>query len=241
MPVDMWTIGWRRPAPPPPLPEQARKAGKCSPSPTYPPAQQQQQDLLMIILKESVDRSWSSRTTPPCSVWILTTVHSGNFKPLALRQIQTAADTLCRAGSLLACSQCHHDEQRVRLARRLPTWPGRALASLCGLTGGDQRLRRERPSPSGTAVRIRYLLCGIIALVRTGAVVQGKAKPKEHQQHGKFGEPGRHRFRQHCAPPRRTLAGKPRAILFECSLTREPAARQCDPCAIATWTSCPSQ
>src|SRR6266481_1584135 len=28
----------RRPAPLPPLPEQARKAGKCSPSPTSPPA-----------------------------------------------------------------------------------------------------------------------------------------------------------------------------------------------------------
>src|SRR5438132_13667471 len=28
----------RRPAPLPPLPEQARKAGKCSPSPTYPQA-----------------------------------------------------------------------------------------------------------------------------------------------------------------------------------------------------------
>src|SRR5258708_36141656 len=31
----------RRPSPLPPLPEQARKAGKCSPSPTYPQAPQQ--------------------------------------------------------------------------------------------------------------------------------------------------------------------------------------------------------
>jgi hypothetical protein len=53
----------------------------------------------------------------------------------------------------------------------------------------------ERPSPGGTAVRMRYLLRGIIALVRSGAVVQGEAKPKEHQQHGEFGESGRHGFR----------------------------------------------
>src|ERR1700674_1340638 len=93
----------------------------------------------------------------------------------------------------------------------------------------------ERPSPGGTAVRIRYLLRGIIALVRTGAVVQGEAKPKEHQQHGEFGESGRR-----CAPPRRSLAGKPRRIPFERGLTRERAPRQCDPCAIAALTSCPS-
>src|SRR5258705_10864577 len=35
----------RRPAPLPPLPEQARKAGKCSPSPTYPPAPQQTKEI----------------------------------------------------------------------------------------------------------------------------------------------------------------------------------------------------
>jgi putative transposase len=38
-----------RPALPPPLPEQARKAGKCSPSPTYPPAQPSTAGLILII------------------------------------------------------------------------------------------------------------------------------------------------------------------------------------------------
>jgi putative transposase len=40
-----------RPALPPPLPEQARKAGKCSPSPTYPPAQPSTAGLILIIRK----------------------------------------------------------------------------------------------------------------------------------------------------------------------------------------------
>src|SRR5260370_39792392 len=35
----------RRPSPLPPLPEQARKAGKCSPSPTYPQAPQQTREI----------------------------------------------------------------------------------------------------------------------------------------------------------------------------------------------------
>src|SRR5207244_2463555 len=35
----------RRPSPLPPLSEQARKAGKCSPSPTYPQAPQQTRDI----------------------------------------------------------------------------------------------------------------------------------------------------------------------------------------------------
>src|SRR5260370_2271825 len=35
----------RRPSPLPPLPEQARKAGKCSPSPTYPKAPQQTREI----------------------------------------------------------------------------------------------------------------------------------------------------------------------------------------------------
>src|SRR5258707_12464738 len=35
----------RRPAPLSPLPEQARKAGKCSPSPTYPQAPQQTREI----------------------------------------------------------------------------------------------------------------------------------------------------------------------------------------------------
>ena len=39
----------RRPAPLPPLPEQARKAGKCSPSPTYPPAQHSPIELILMI------------------------------------------------------------------------------------------------------------------------------------------------------------------------------------------------
>jgi len=39
----------RRPAAPPPLPEPARKAGKCSPSPTSPPAPQPQYALIMMI------------------------------------------------------------------------------------------------------------------------------------------------------------------------------------------------
>jgi hypothetical protein len=42
------------------------------------------------------------------------------------------------SGSIfVACSQCHHDEQRVPLARRLPTRLRHAPASHCGLTGGD--------------------------------------------------------------------------------------------------------
>src|SRR5258708_30836364 len=35
----------RRPSPLPPLPEQARKVGKCSPSPTYPQAPQQTREI----------------------------------------------------------------------------------------------------------------------------------------------------------------------------------------------------
>src|SRR6202043_1822771 len=38
----------RRPAALPPLPEQARKAGKCSPSPTYPQAPQPMKDLILM-------------------------------------------------------------------------------------------------------------------------------------------------------------------------------------------------
>src|SRR5271155_3068100 len=38
----------RRPAALPPLPEQARKAGKCSPSPTYPQAPQPTKDLILM-------------------------------------------------------------------------------------------------------------------------------------------------------------------------------------------------
>src|SRR6266481_9315815 len=38
----------RRPAALPPLPEQARKAGKCSPSPTYPQAPQLTKDLILM-------------------------------------------------------------------------------------------------------------------------------------------------------------------------------------------------
>ena len=37
-----------RPAPLPPPPEPARKAGKCSPSPTYPQAPQPTKDLILI-------------------------------------------------------------------------------------------------------------------------------------------------------------------------------------------------
>jgi hypothetical protein len=37
-----------RPAPLPPLPEPARKAGKYSPSPTYPQAPQPTQDLILM-------------------------------------------------------------------------------------------------------------------------------------------------------------------------------------------------
>jgi len=39
----------RRPAPLPPHPEQARQAGKCSPSPTYPQAPQPTKDLISMI------------------------------------------------------------------------------------------------------------------------------------------------------------------------------------------------
>src|SRR3984957_6781748 len=38
----------RRTAPLPPLPEQARKAGKCSPSPTYPQAPQPIEKLISM-------------------------------------------------------------------------------------------------------------------------------------------------------------------------------------------------
>ena len=41
----------RRPAALPPLPEQARKAGKCSPSPTSPQAQPTTKDLILVIRK----------------------------------------------------------------------------------------------------------------------------------------------------------------------------------------------
>src|ERR1700730_9986844 len=39
-----------RPAAPPPLPEQARNPGKCSPSPTSPHAQQSTEELIKRIL-----------------------------------------------------------------------------------------------------------------------------------------------------------------------------------------------
>jgi len=44
-----------RTAPLPPLPEQARKAGKCSPSPTYPQAPQPTKDL--ILMRRKVESS----------------------------------------------------------------------------------------------------------------------------------------------------------------------------------------
>src|SRR5277367_787190 len=43
----------RRPAALPPLPEQARKAGQCSPSPTYPQAPQPTKDS--ILMKSTVE------------------------------------------------------------------------------------------------------------------------------------------------------------------------------------------
>jgi putative transposase len=46
----LWICGpdrLRRPVALPPLPEQARKAGKCSPSPTYPQAPQPIKDLIL--------------------------------------------------------------------------------------------------------------------------------------------------------------------------------------------------
>src|SRR5271155_3098721 len=43
-----------RPAALPPLPERARKAGKCSPSPTYPQAPQSTKRLMLMIRKAEV-------------------------------------------------------------------------------------------------------------------------------------------------------------------------------------------
>src|SRR5689334_389191 len=40
-----------RPAALPPPPERARKAGKCSPSPTYPQAQQSTKRLILMLRK----------------------------------------------------------------------------------------------------------------------------------------------------------------------------------------------
>src|ERR1700726_1131844 len=47
-----WNVDDRlcRPAALPPLPEPARKAGKCSPSPTYPPARPPTQGLIKRVL-----------------------------------------------------------------------------------------------------------------------------------------------------------------------------------------------
>jgi hypothetical protein len=55
-----------RPAAPPPLPEPARKAGKCSPSPTSPPAPQPQCALIMMIQEvvAPLDR-WPERDRTP--------------------------------------------------------------------------------------------------------------------------------------------------------------------------------
>src|SRR5947209_17085096 len=50
-PVDMWTIGVADLAALPPLPERARKAGKCSPSPTYPQAPQSTKRCILMIRK----------------------------------------------------------------------------------------------------------------------------------------------------------------------------------------------
>ena len=47
-PADMWTIGVAGPAGLPPHPEQARQAGRCSPSPTYPQAPQPTKDLISM-------------------------------------------------------------------------------------------------------------------------------------------------------------------------------------------------
>src|SRR2546429_309964 len=51
MPVDKWTIGFADRLRPPRLPEPARKAGKCSPSPTSPRAQQPTEELIKRVLK----------------------------------------------------------------------------------------------------------------------------------------------------------------------------------------------
>src|SRR4029077_15465372 len=50
-----------RPAALPPLPEQARKAGKCSPSPTYPQAPQPTKDLMLMIRKVELLRQPACR------------------------------------------------------------------------------------------------------------------------------------------------------------------------------------
>jgi hypothetical protein len=56
----------RRPAAPPPLPELARKAGKCSPSPTSPPAPQPQCALIMMIQEVVAPRDrWPERGRTP--------------------------------------------------------------------------------------------------------------------------------------------------------------------------------
>src|SRR3984893_17431249 len=48
----------RRPAALPPLPEPARKAGKCSPSPTHPQAPQPTKDLILMM-------KWNGRLVEP--------------------------------------------------------------------------------------------------------------------------------------------------------------------------------
>ena len=45
---DMWTIGVAEMPPLPPLREQARQAGKCSPSPPYPQASQPTNELISM-------------------------------------------------------------------------------------------------------------------------------------------------------------------------------------------------
>src|SRR4029077_365767 len=55
-----------RPAPLPPPPEPARKAGKCSPSPTYPQAPQPTKDLMLVecTVNSSNQPSRSPRSEP---------------------------------------------------------------------------------------------------------------------------------------------------------------------------------
>src|SRR5205085_8591448 len=62
-----------RPAALPPLPERARKAGKCSPSPTYPQALQSTKRLMLMIQKaealhQPLHRQSSERTSKPAGL-----------------------------------------------------------------------------------------------------------------------------------------------------------------------------
>src|SRR6516225_4448973 len=66
-----------RTAPLPPLPEQARKAGKCSPSPTYPQAPQPTKDLILMRRKvesshQPASRSRSEQTSKPAELHLKT-------------------------------------------------------------------------------------------------------------------------------------------------------------------------